>query len=79
MKMKNRKAKTAEYYDTQNTQDKLYADSLKGKIFKNLMNIVTCEENIKLAYRNIKSNKGIQTAGTDNENIDNLPNMDEKE
>ena len=55
-----------EYYDFQEIQDKLYADSKENKIFKNLVEIITLDENIKLAYRNIKNNSGSNTAGTDN-------------
>ncbi len=50
--------------------DKLYQDSSKGKVFKNLVSIMSCEENIKLAYRNLKTNKGSKTAGVDNKTID---------
>lgn len=31
----------AKYYDFQSIQDKLYADSLKGTTFHNLVNIIT--------------------------------------
>ena len=47
-----------EYYNMQETFDKLYADSKQGKVFENLMELITRPENIKLAYRNIKRNKG---------------------
>ena len=58
----------AEYYDFQMIQDELYARSLGGKVFKNLVSIITLPENIKLAYRNIKKNHGSMTAGTDGTN-----------
>ena len=54
-----------EYYNMQETFDKLYVDSKQGKIFENLIELITCPENIKLAYRNIKRNKGSNTSGTD--------------
>lgn len=47
--------------------DSLYSSSLKGRNFKNLIDIIKSEENIKLAYRNIKKNKGSKTSGV-NEN-----------
>lgn len=78
MKMKNRKAKTAEYYDFQRTQDKMYADSLNGRVFTNLMDAITCDENIKLAYRNIKRNNGSRTAGTDGVSIEDFAGMGEE-
>ncbi len=56
----------------QATLDKLYADSKNNKVFKNLMTLIISEENIKLAYRNIKTNKGSKTAGIDGKTIDNL-------
>jgi RNA-directed DNA polymerase len=52
----NKSLRYAEYYDMTEIFDKLYADSLNNKKFNNLMNIIKSEENIKLAYRNIKRN-----------------------
>lgn len=71
-KPKRQKLRNAEYYDFQNVQDKLYADSKNGKIFKNLVEVIISEENIQLAYRNIKKNKGSKTAGTDSKTIKDL-------
>ena len=70
--IKKQKLRNAEYYDFQNVQDKLHELSGRGKIFNNLIEIITAEENIKLAYRNIKKNKGSYTAGTDRKNIKDL-------
>lgn len=53
-KPKRQKLRNAEYYDFQAVQDKLYSDSQNGKVFKNLIDIIISEENIFLAYRNIK-------------------------
>ncbi len=55
----------SEYYEMQETLDRLYEESRQGKVFDNLMDIILSEENILLAYRNIKANKGSQTPGTD--------------
>jgi len=44
-----------EYYSMQETSDKLYADSKQGRVFENLMELIALPQNIKLAYRNIKS------------------------
>ena len=60
---KKSKLRHAEYYDFQTIQDKLYADGLKGREFKNLVEIISLPENIRLAYRNIKGNHGSKTAG----------------
>jgi group II intron reverse transcriptase/maturase len=54
-----------EYYGMQDTFDDLYAKSKAGERFTDLMRIVLKEENILLAYRNIKTNAGSNTAGTD--------------
>jgi len=72
-----RKAKLrhAEYYDFQEIQDKLYADSLKGREFKNLVEIIALPANIQLAYRNIKANHGSKTAGTDGRTIKDLERL----
>jgi len=63
--MKVKKLRNNEYYDLQKVFDKLYADSQNGRRFNNLMEIISSPENIKLAYRNIKSNKGSNTYGID--------------
>ena len=70
--IKKKKLRHAEYYDFQNIQDTLYADSCKGKIFKHLVEIIAMPENIKLAYRNIKKNSGSHTPGTDGKTIKDL-------
>jgi len=56
-----------EYYDIQKIFDELYRKSLSGKKFDNLLSLILNEQNILLAYRNIKKNKGSKTKGT-NEN-----------
>ena len=58
-----------EYYDFQEVLDKLYADSENSKKFTDLMGLITCPQNILLAYRNIKKNTGSKTAGVDKKNI----------
>ena len=64
-----------EYYNMQELFDKLYADSQQGKVFENLMEIITQPENIKLAYRNIKRNKGSSTSGTDKSTIEDIKSL----
>jgi len=72
---KKAKLRHAEYYDFQEIQDKLYADSLKGREFKNLVELIAHPENILLAYRNIKANHGSKTAGTDGRTIKDLEKL----
>ncbi len=62
----------AEYYDMQNTFDELYARSQAGEIFDGLMDMILSRENILLAYRNIKSNTGSFTPGTDKLKISDI-------
>lgn len=62
----------------QNTFDKLYTDSKKGKKFIDLINIINDPKNILLAYRNIKKNKGSKTAGIDKKTISDLSEWQEE-
>ena len=62
----------AEYYGMQRTFDELYAKSKGGEIFTGLMELVLSPDNIMLAYRNIKTNTGSYTAGTDKQNIGDI-------
>ena len=64
-----------EYYNMQELFDKLYTDSQQGKIFENLMELIMQPENIKLAYRNIKRNKGSNTSGTDKCTIEDIKSI----
>ena len=78
-KSKQRKIRNSEYYDMISTFDGLYADSKKDKIFNHLMEIIESEENIKLAYRTIKTNTGSDTAGVDKRTINDLAKLSEEE
>ena len=62
----------AEYYGMLQTFDDLYAKSKSGEKFPNLMELILSQDNIMLAYRNIKSNTGSYTAGTDHQNIGDI-------
>ena len=62
----------AEYYGMQRTFDELYAKSKAGETFTGLMELVLSPDNIMLAYRNIKTNTGSYTAGTDKQNIGDI-------
>lgn len=59
----------AEYYQMQGVFDDLYARSLANEELTGLLDIILSRENILLAYRNIKSNGGSCTPGTDGLNI----------
>lgn len=76
--LKCSKIRYTEYYDLQSVLDGLYADSLKGKTFTRLMDCITSPENIKLAYRTIKGNKGSNTPGVDGRTIKDLAKLSEE-
>ncbi|MBT2669070.1 group II intron reverse transcriptase/maturase [Bacillus sp. ISL-4] len=63
--LKKTKLRHNEYYDMQKVYDGLYSSSQNGNNFYKLTEIIGSERNIRLAYRNIKTNKGSKTAGTD--------------
>lgn len=66
---KKQKIRNNEYYDTQALFDDLYAKSKRKFIFKDLMQYITSRENILLAYRNIKKNRGSKTKGVNQSTI----------
>lgn len=76
-KLKQKKIRHAEYYEMIETFDKLYEDSKQGRKFNNLMNFITSENNIKLAYRNIKKNTGSNTHGVDKLTIKDIADIAE--
>lgn len=75
--LKRQKLRNNEYYDMQSVFDELYRNSLAKREFKNLISIITTEENIRLAYRNLKKNAGSKTPGTDGKSIAYLAKMSE--
>lgn len=76
--VKRSKIRYTEYYGLQSVLDGLYADSLNGKTFARLMDCITSPENIKLAYRTIKGNKGSNTPGVDGRTIQDLAKLSEE-
>ena len=72
---KQKKLRHLEYYDLQECFDDLYAKSNAGYSFTNLTEIISSEENIRLAYRNIKRNSGSYTSGTDSRNIKDIEKL----
>lgn len=55
--------------------DNLYAQSVNGQNFYDLMKLISSNENIRLAYRNIKRNTGSKTAGTNKLTIDDIKDL----
>ena len=68
-----------EYYQTQEMFDRLYAESKANKKFKNLMPLIVSEENIILAYRNVRKNKGSKTGGTNHHDIRDISKVSVEE
>ena len=72
---KRKKLRHSEYYDLQDCFDELYAKSKQGDVFTNLVEIISSEENIRLAYRNIKRNSGSHTSGVDKLSITDIERL----
>lgn len=63
----------------QESQDELYAKSLNGGNFKQLMKVITSESNILLAFRNIKRNSGSITEGIDGVTIKDVEKLSQED
>ena len=77
--LKVNKIRNAEYYNMVEVLDELYADSKTGKTFTKLLEIIQSEDNIKLAYRNMRKNDGGRTPGVDGLSIKDINSITEKE
>ena len=55
--------------------DDLYRKSLENEEFDHLMELITSRENILLAYRNIKTNTGSKTPGTNGTTIQDVAKL----
>lgn len=67
------------YYNFQEVQLDLYNKSKNGKSFDSLYEIIVSKENILLAYRSIKANKGSKTKGNDKKTIKHLAKLNQEE
>lgn len=74
--IKKQALRNNEYYDLQNEFDLLYKNSIDGNIFTDIMSLIVDDRNLRLAFRNIKGNKGSKTRGYDNLTIDDLKTED---
>jgi Retron-type reverse transcriptase len=77
--LKKNKLRYNEYYDMQSIYDQLYTNSKNGNNFYKLIEIVGSEDNIRLAYRRLKTNKGSKTAGIDEQTIKELQSLTDDE
>jgi len=73
----NDSVRYSEYYLMQPIFDNLYAKSKENFSFSNLYELIISRDNLLLAYRNIKSNTGSKTVGTDGLSIKDYKIMDE--
>lgn len=74
--MKNGKIRNTEYFKLIEVFDALHEQATKQIRFTKLMKYITSDENLLLAYRNIKKNKGSLTASSDKltiRHIEKLP------
>src|SRR5574344_645371 len=71
-KRENKVLRRNEYYAIQDVFDGLYAQSKEGAIFNDLMSLIVSPQNIALAYRRIKRNKGSRTPGTNMGTIEQI-------
>lgn len=75
-KLKKKKLRNNEYYDIQLLFDNLYKRSELNYNFNKLYDLIISKENILLAYRNIKSNKGGKTRGVNKTTILDMGGME---
>ncbi|QDI91392.1 group II intron reverse transcriptase/maturase [Salicibibacter halophilus] len=68
-----------DYYDMMDTFTDLYEKSMERQSFSRLYDVITSRENILLAYRTIKSNKGSKTSGIDGKTIADLKSWSEED
>ena len=74
--LKKNELRYNEYYQMQAIFDNLYKQSKEGSKFKNLLDIIMKRENLLLAYRTIKRNKGSNTSGTNGHTMRKIGNME---
>lgn len=75
----NRSERNAERYEAKEIYYDLYAKSKENVTFDRLMSIITSQQNIILAYRNICKNKGSFTPGVDNKTITDIQKFSTEE
>uniref|UniRef100_UPI00403F5DEE group II intron reverse transcriptase/maturase n=1 Tax=Candidatus Enterococcus willemsii TaxID=1857215 RepID=UPI00403F5DEE len=74
-RQKDTKLRYSEYYGMQEIYDNLYQQSSKRRKFNSLMKIIISNDNILLAYRNIKRNRGSLTKGIDGKTIKDIEKL----
>lgn len=67
--------RNAEYHEMTAVFDSLYERSKQNDTFEKLTDLIVSEDNIILAYRNMKTNKGSKASGIDNKTIADISSM----
>lgn len=75
--LKDKKLRNNEYYGVQVIYDDLYQRGLKNQKFHSLMKLIMSNDNLLLAYRNIKRNKGSFTPSCDCKTIRDIGSLSE--
>ncbi|MEC4564481.1 hypothetical protein L8C07_00870 [Paenibacillus sp. CMAA1739] len=68
-----------DYYGMTERFTDLHERSAKQEVFRDLYDVITSRENILLAYRSMKSNKGSKTPGTDGKTIADIQKQSDEE
>jgi RNA-directed DNA polymerase len=68
-----------DYYNMTETFTDSHERARHNESFHNLYDIITSRENILLAFRTIKSNRGSKTPGTDKKTIHDIKQLSENE
>ncbi len=71
----NKQLRNNEYYRKQEEFDYLYKKSARGDNFYDLTDRITETNNLRLAYRNLKGNKGSNTPGLSGKSLIQIANM----
>lgn len=77
--LRDRKIRNSEYYGMYERFDELYEQSKNGSVFTHLFADIISDNNILLAYRNIKKNSGSHTPGVDGRTIDNINKLSDEQ
>ena len=77
--LKKTKLRYNEYHNMQVVFDDLYKRSRNDNNFYKLIEIIGSEQNIRLAYRNLRRNSGSKTKGTDGLTIADISSLTDRE
>lgn len=73
------KIRDIKYHGLTETFDDLYEKAKEGKLFTNLYDLIISENNIMLAYKNLKKNAGSKTPGVNDATIDDIHKLTQED